>query len=67
MTVTDTELVSPDAVPDTAADGIEPFASDEFDLDIRFAESGPVLEELMRPTDDGCGKTCESACTPSCP
>ena len=31
-------------------------------LDIRFVESGPVVEELMRPTDDGCGTTCESAC-----
>lgn len=42
-------------------------ASEDFDLDIRFAESGPVIEELLRPTDDNCGHTCESACTPTCP
>jgi FxLD family lantipeptide len=34
----------------------------EFDLDITFVESGPVVEELMRLTDDNCGTTCESAC-----
>lgn len=46
---------------------VEPPAPEDFDLDIRFVESGPVVEELMRPTDDGCGRTCQSACTPSCP
>lgn len=35
---------------------------EDLGLDIRFVESGPVVEELMRPTDDGCGTTCESAC-----
>ncbi|WP_231104725.1 FxLD family lanthipeptide [Haloechinothrix halophila] len=34
----------------------------EFDLDVSIVESGPVLDELMRLTDDGCGHTCQSAC-----
>lgn len=38
----------------------------DFDLDISIVESGPVLTELVRLTDDNCGHTCESACT-SCP
>lgn len=43
-----------------------PAADLEFDLDVSIVESGPVIDELMRITDDGCGTTCESACT-SCP
>lgn len=38
----------------------------EFDLDITLVESGPVVDELLRLTDDQCGTTCESACV-SCP
>jgi len=34
----------------------------QFDLDISIVESGPVIDDLMRLTDDGCGTTCESAC-----
>jgi len=34
----------------------------EFDLDVSIVESGPVVAELMRNTDDNCGQTCESAC-----
>ncbi|MGH3940036.1 MAG: FxLD family lanthipeptide [Pseudonocardiaceae bacterium] len=34
----------------------------EFDLDVSIVESGPVINELMRVTDDGCGQTCESPC-----
>lgn len=34
----------------------------EFDLDVSIVESGPVIDELMRITDDGCGTTCETAC-----
>lgn len=34
----------------------------EFDLDVSIVESGPVVDDLMRLTDDGCGSTCESAC-----
>lgn len=37
-------------------------ADSEFDLDVSIVESGPVIAELMRLTDDNCGSTCESAC-----
>ncbi|WP_179533854.1 FxLD family lanthipeptide [Actinopolyspora biskrensis] len=40
---------------------------EDSDLGIRFAESGPALEELVRPTDDGCGRTCESTCIRTSP
>lgn len=40
--------------------------ADEFDLDIRMFESGGELDDIIRMTDDGCGQTCESACTTSC-
>lgn len=39
-----------------------PVVDSEFDLDVSIVESGPVIDELMRLTDDGCGQTCESAC-----
>lgn len=69
MTVlTESEIASPTEVHDTAAAEMdESPAPEDFDLDIRFAEYGPVAEELMRPTDDGCGQTCESACPRTCP
>ncbi|GAA3971969.1 FxLD family lantipeptide [Thermobifida alba] len=44
--------------PQTAIDG----ENTQFDLDISIVESGPVINDLMRLTDDGCGTTCESAC-----
>lgn len=49
--------------------GLDPARPDEgeFDLDITFAESDVGLAELLRLTDDGCGSTCQSACTASCP
>lgn len=46
-----------------AADSI---TDGEFDLDISIVESGPVIDELIRLTDDNCGTTCDSACN-SCP
>ena len=49
-----------------AAVPVTPAADAEFDLDVSIVESGPVIAELMRLTDDNCGSTCESACT-SCP
>ncbi|WP_414942708.1 FxLD family lanthipeptide [Amycolatopsis sp. cmx-11-51] len=39
-----------------------PAMASDWDLDLSIAESGPVVEEMMRLTDDGCGSTCESAC-----
>ena len=49
------------AVPAGTAAGV---ADDpDFDLDVRIIESGPVVADLMRSTDDNCGSTCGSACT----
>jgi FxLD family lantipeptide len=33
-----------------------------FELDVRFAENGPALTELMNATSDNCGSTGASAC-----
>lgn len=35
----------------------------DFDLDVSIVETGPVIADLMRSTDDNCGTTCQSACT----
>lgn len=35
----------------------------DFELDISIVESGPTVADLMRNTDNGCGTTCQSACT----
>jgi len=35
----------------------------DFDLDVSIVETGPVIAELMRSTDDNCGHTCQTACT----
>lgn len=70
-----TVLIENAAVPATpAADSViveadmpaMPTAGSEFDLDVSIVESGPVIDHLLRMTDDNCGSTCESACT-SCP
>ncbi|MEV0624152.1 FxLD family lanthipeptide [Nonomuraea sp. NPDC050404] len=50
------------AVPPTVALGTEP----DFELNIEFIESGPEADRLIRMTDDGCGKTCQSACPKTC-
>jgi FxLD family lantipeptide len=52
MTLQHTQV--PAAAPDT-----------EFDLDLSIVSSGPVVADLMRSTDDGCGSTCQSACANS--
>jgi FxLD family lantipeptide len=33
----------------------------EFDLDVSIVESGPVVPDLMRNTDDNCGSPEDSA------
>jgi FxLD family lantipeptide len=43
-----------------------PAVDTDFDLDVSIVESGPILDELMRLTDDNCGTTCQSACTNPC-
>ncbi|MFI0484344.1 FxLD family lanthipeptide [Actinomadura sp. 9N215] len=40
---------------------------DQFELDITIIESGPEADQLIRMTDDGCGSTCQSACSTTCP
>ncbi|MEU1762850.1 FxLD family lanthipeptide [Micromonospora sp. NPDC005652] len=35
----------------------------DLDLDPELISSGPIVPDLMRNTDDGCGSTCSSACT----
>jgi FxLD family lantipeptide len=37
-------------------------AGEDWDLDVSIVELGPLADELMYVTDDGCGKTCQSAC-----
>jgi FxLD family lantipeptide len=49
---------------DLAAPGLTA-ADEDFDLDVSIVESGPVIAELMRNTDDGCGQSCQSACAGS--
>ncbi|ANW19639.1 FxLD family lanthipeptide [Streptomyces clavuligerus] len=40
---------------------------EDWDLDVSIVESGPSADRLIRMTDDGCGVTCESACSTTCP
>lgn len=39
----------------------------EWDLDVSIVEDGPAADKLIRMTDDGCGTTCQSACSTTCP
>ena len=39
----------------------------EWDLDVSIVESGPAADKLIQMTDDGCGTTCQSACSTTCP
>ncbi|GAA2242077.1 hypothetical protein GCM10010232_31440 [Streptomyces amakusaensis] len=52
------------AHPQTAGEA-ESF--ENWDLDVSIVESGPSADRLIRMTDDGCGVTCESACSTTCP
>ncbi|RAY15001.1 FxLD family lantipeptide [Actinomadura craniellae] len=40
---------------------------EDWELDVSIVESGPEADKLIRMTDDGCGTTCQSACSPTCP
>jgi FxLD family lantipeptide len=47
------------------ADLLYPAAAEEeetFELDVRFADNGHALTELMNSTSDNCGSTTASAC-----
>lgn len=39
---------------------------DEFDLDVTFLEAGSTVKDLIYMTNDGCGQTCQSACSSTC-
>ncbi|MFI7707496.1 FxLD family lanthipeptide [Nonomuraea sp. NPDC049480] len=52
----------PPATPAPALD-----TEQDWTLDITLVESGPEADRLIRMTDDGCGKTCQSACPNTCP
>lgn len=63
----DTAPVTP-VQPDVAR--AEPAGSgtdDAWELDISIVESGPAADTLIRMTNDGCGVTCQSACSTTCP
>jgi FxLD family lantipeptide len=45
------------------AGGLTTTAESDFELDVTFAENGPVIGELMNSTSDNCGSTSQSACT----
>lgn len=56
------------ATPAQPAAGTRPTAGtgrtlDDFDLDITFIEAGGTVDHIIKMTEDGCGSTCESACT----
>ncbi|WEH31955.1 FxLD family lanthipeptide [Streptomyces sp. AM 4-1-1] len=38
-----------------------------WELDVSIVESGPSADRLIQMTDDGCGSTCQSACSTTCP
>ena len=45
-----------------AVDNPEPAEAIE-DLDISFLEAGDTVDHIIKMTNDGCGSTCQSACT----
>ncbi|MET8012957.1 FxLD family lanthipeptide [Streptomyces sp. NPDC005271] len=57
---------------DAAAQSAPPVTGHEgdfesWDLDVSIVEAGPSADRLIQMTDDGCGKTCQSACSTTCP
>jgi FxLD family lantipeptide len=48
-----------------AATTHNPTDLDDFTLDVSIVEHAPIVPDLMRSTDDGCGTTCASACSNS--
>ncbi|WP_434740731.1 FxLD family lanthipeptide [Micromonospora sp. SH-82] len=52
--------------PPTSDGNLSEFDPADWELDVTFVESGAGVDKLIYMTNDGCGKTCQSACT-SCP
>ncbi|WP_030777606.1 FxLD family lanthipeptide [Streptomyces sp. NRRL S-920] len=53
--------------PTDAQGSVSEESFQDWDLDVSIVESGPSADRLIQMTDDGCGQTCESACSSSCP
>ncbi|QKV97963.1 FxLD family lantipeptide [Streptomyces sp. NA02950] len=63
MSVQFEDAAAPSAPPVTSHEG----DFEGWDLDVSIVESGPSADRLIRMTDDGCGQTCQSACSTTCP
>ena len=61
-----TQLIAAPAVQRRSSpdDEVEP---DDWSLDITFVEAGDTVDKLIYMTNDGCGSTCQSACSTTCP
>ena len=61
--------ITPDTFGTPAGRDLPPEAFDDasWELDVSIVESGPEADRLIRMTDDGCGQSCQSACTNTCP
>lgn len=51
----------------TATQGPAGVGVEDWELDVSIVESGPSADRLIQMTDDGCGQTCQSACSATCP
>ncbi|WP_326599222.1 FxLD family lanthipeptide [Streptomyces sp. NBC_01803] len=65
MSVVPTDGVATTVAPSATGHEAEDF--DGWDLDVSIVESGPEADRLIQMTDDGCGQTCQSACSTTCP
>lgn len=66
MSIMTEERTTPPASPQT--DGkTDEFGPDDWELDVTFIECGESVDKLIYMTNDGCGKTCQSACSTTCP
>ncbi|MFV2104085.1 FxLD family lanthipeptide [Micromonospora sp. LOL_024] len=63
--MTEERTVSP--VPPAVDGRTGEFGPDDWELDVTFVESGEGVDKLIYMTNDGCGKTCQSACSTTCP
>ncbi|QKW12217.1 FxLD family lanthipeptide [Verrucosispora sp. NA02020] len=65
MTITTEERSTTASPPVDGRSG--EFGPDDWELDVTFIESGESVDKLIYMTNDGCGKTCQSACSTTCP
>jgi FxLD family lantipeptide len=56
-----------DAAAPTRTTPAAELVDNDWDLDITFVEAGSTVDKLIYMTNDGCGSTCESACSTTCP